>query len=101
MGIRGDAAAAGPAALDGISIPWMAAWTVFIGRSLPQSVGDTRKVFYRSVEMPRLCLGALVSLIYNRGTSMTDTEPQRWPYFDSNTIRMSVRACAAVIFSGA
>jgi len=73
MGIRGNGAAAGPAAMAGIAIPWMSAWTVFIGRSLPQSVSDTRKVFYRSVEMPRLCLGVLVSLVYNRGTSMTDS----------------------------
>jgi peptidoglycan hydrolase-like protein with peptidoglycan-binding domain len=73
VGIRGNGAAAGPAALAGIAIPWMAAWNVFIGRSLPQSVGDTRKVFYRSREMPRLCLGVLVSLVYNRGTSMVDS----------------------------
>ncbi len=57
IGIRGSGAAAGPAALAGIAIPWSGAWTVFIGRSLPQSVGDTRNVFYRSREMPQLCLG--------------------------------------------
>lgn len=73
IGIRGDGASAGLAALAGIVIPWNSAWTVFIGRSLPQSVGDTRNVFFRSREMPRLCLGALVSLVYNRGTSMTDS----------------------------
>jgi hypothetical protein len=73
IGIRGNGASAGPAALAGIGIPWNAAWTVFIGRTLPQSVGDTRNVFFRSTEMPRLCLGVLVSLVYNRGTSMTDS----------------------------
>jgi len=72
IGIRGNGASAGLAALPGIAIPWNSAWTVFIGRSLPQSVGETRNVFFRSTELPRLCLGALVSLVYNRGTSMTD-----------------------------
>jgi hypothetical protein len=73
VGIRGVAASAGPAALAGIAVPWNTAWTVFIGRTLPQNVGDTRHVFYRSRDMPRLCLGVLVSLVYNRGTSMTDS----------------------------
>jgi GH24 family phage-related lysozyme (muramidase) len=73
VGIRGLGASAGPAALAGIAIPWNTAWTVFIGRSLPQSVGDTRNVFFRSMDMPKLCFGVLVSLVYNRGTSMTDS----------------------------
>ena len=46
---------------------------VFLGRSLPQSVNETRNAFHRSIEMPRLCLGVLVSLVYNRGASMTDS----------------------------
>ena len=73
FGIRGNGASAGLAALAGVVIPWNSAWTVFIGRSLLQCVGETRKAFFRSRDMPRLCLGALVSLVYNRGTSMTDS----------------------------
>jgi hypothetical protein len=73
IGIRGQAAAAGPAMLADIAVPWRAAWSVFIRRTLPQNVGDTRKVFLRSSEMPKLCLGVLVSLVYNRGTSMADS----------------------------
>jgi hypothetical protein len=73
IGIKGQGAADGPAALANISIPWSAAWMVFLGRSLPQSVGETRNVFRRSADMPRLCLGVLVSLVYNRGASMTDS----------------------------
>jgi GH24 family phage-related lysozyme (muramidase) len=56
-----------------IAIPWSAAWSVFIRRTLPQNVNDTRNAFLRSREMPKLCLGVLVSLVYNRGTSMTDS----------------------------
>jgi len=92
VGIRGDAAAAGPVALSGISIPWMAAWTVFIGRSLPQSVGDTRRVFYRSIEMPPLCLGVLVSLVYNRGTSMADTAANPGSRKEMREIRDAIAA---------
>jgi hypothetical protein len=73
VGIRGLDASAGPAALTGIAIPWTTAWTVFIGRSLPQSVSETRNAFYGSMNMPRLCFGALVSLVYNRGSSMIDS----------------------------
>jgi len=73
VGVRGQGASAGPAALTGIAIPWAAAWMVFIGRSLPQNIFDTRNAFRGSSEMPRLCMGVLVSLVYNRGTSMTDS----------------------------
>jgi len=73
LGIKGKAAAAGPTQLTGITIPWHAAWTAFIRRTLPQEVAATRQTFARSEQMPRLCLGVLVSLVYNRGTSMTDT----------------------------
>ena len=72
LGIQGPAAAAGPPKLTGIVIPWPAAWTAFIRRTLPQETANTRQTFERSGQMPRLCLGVLVSLVYNRGTSMTD-----------------------------
>ncbi len=73
LGKKGEAAKAGPAALPGIVIPWQAAWTVFIRRSIPAHVGQTRNAFQRSSELPPLCLGVLVSLVYNRGTSMIDS----------------------------
>src|SRR5207244_13249696 len=37
-----------------------------------QTIDATPKTFARSAEMPRPCLGVLVSLVYNRGTSMAD-----------------------------
>jgi GH24 family phage-related lysozyme (muramidase) len=77
LGVKGDAAKAGPAQLTGITIPWQAAWTAFIRRTLPQEVAQTRQTFARSDVIPRLCLGALVSLVYNRGTSMTGPDPDK------------------------
>ena len=76
IGVRGQGASAGPPALADIAIPWNAAWTVFIGRTLPQNVSDTRSSFIQAAKVPRLCFGVLVSLVYNRGTSMIDFRQQ-------------------------
>jgi len=73
LGRKGQAASAGPAQLTGISIPWHAAWMVFIRRTLPAEITATRATFTGPVLLPPLCLGVLVSLVYNRGTAMVDT----------------------------
>ncbi len=62
-------------ALAGISVPWDAAWTVFVQRSLPKYVTETRAAFPGFDVLPPLCRGALVSLVYNRGAAMTDNSP--------------------------
>ena len=77
IGVKGAAASAGPPQLAGISIPWQAAWAGFIRRTLPQEITRTRQTFERSNLIPRLCLGVLVSLVYNRGTSMTGPDPDK------------------------
>lgn len=74
LGIKGDPAKAGPPNLTAVTIPWQAAWKAFIVRTLPQQVAATRKTFVGPVSLPPLCLGVLVSLVYNRGTSMTDSK---------------------------
>ena len=83
LGRQGAAASAGPAQLQAISIPWHAAWTVFIRRSLPGEITLTRGTFHGPVALPPLCLGVLVSLVYNRGTGMTDS-----PQFPGNRKEM-------------
>ena len=74
LGKTGDAAAAGPAQLTNITIPWHAAWSGYIRRTLPQEIVKTRQTFIAPAgkPLPPLCLGMLVSLVYNRGTAMTD-----------------------------
>jgi len=74
VGITGTAAGAGLAQLVDIAVPWQAAWGGYIERTLPQEVTKTQGVFIASPArpLPRLCLGVLVSLVYNRGTAMTD-----------------------------
>ena len=45
LGVKGSPAQAGPAALTGVTIPWQAAWTAFIRRSLPANVSTTCNAF--------------------------------------------------------
>ncbi|MGD8328677.1 MAG: peptidoglycan-binding protein [Acidobacteriota bacterium] len=59
------------ASLAHIRIPFLAAWSVFIGRTLPRFVAVTRAAFAGFEQLPPLCRGALVSLVYNRGPAMT------------------------------
>jgi hypothetical protein len=56
--------------LAAITVPWHAAWTVFIQRLLPSYVTRTRAAFTGFDQLNRLLRGVLVSLVYNRGTSM-------------------------------
>jgi hypothetical protein len=72
VGTKGKLADAAIPLLAHIVIPWQGAWTVFIKRTLPQEIARTRKVFKRPRKMSALSFGALVSLVYNRGTGMTD-----------------------------
>lgn len=92
LGKKGAAARPGPAALSGISIPWSAAWRVFIRKTLPQEVSNTRRTFARCEELPPLCLGMLVSLVYNRGTSMIDSKDSPGNRKEMRDIRAAVAA---------
>ncbi len=51
--------------------PFSAAWAVFCERTIPSTVVETRKAFPGYDGLPPLCKSALVSLVYNRGTSLS------------------------------
>jgi len=74
MGRTGHAASAGPAQLASITIPWAAAWLGYVRRTLPQQIDLTQRTLPVGAGnvLPPLCLGVMVSLIYNRGAKMTD-----------------------------
>jgi len=72
---KGQAAAPAVAQLAAIQVPWHAAWMVFIHKTLPPEVATTRQAFHGPNPLPPLCLGALVSLVYNRGPGMDDDAP--------------------------
>ncbi len=59
------------AGLSDITIAFEAAWRVFIKSSLPGYYEKTAKTFPNFESLPDLCKAALISLVYNRGTSLT------------------------------
>lgn len=69
-GITGDAARELATILSDITVPWDAAVQVFQERSIPKAEAETLSIFPNAVELPADCFGALVSLVYNRGTSL-------------------------------
>ena len=92
LGVKGQAAAAGPAQLTGITIPWHAAWMAYVRRTLPQEVAATRATFRGPAPIPPLCFGVLVSLVYNRGTAMNDTPGHPGSRKEMRDIRDAVAA---------
>ena len=70
LGIKGSEAAA--QTLSHIRIPWTTAWQAFIGRSLPLQIDRTRRPYTTFAQLPPLCRSVLVSLVFNRGPSLTD-----------------------------
>jgi GH24 family phage-related lysozyme (muramidase) len=92
VGVKGQAAAAGPAQLQSVNIPWHAAWELFVLSSIPAHVSLTQNAFNGWQAMPRLCLGVLVSLVYNRGAGMNDPPSQPGQRAEMRAIRDAVAA---------
>ncbi len=61
----------GEAALAATRQPFSAAWPVFAARSMPLYVRQTQEAFPGYDKLEGLCKSALVSLVYNRGASLT------------------------------
>ncbi|MBA3015098.1 MAG: hypothetical protein FP815_09100 [Desulfobulbaceae bacterium] len=59
------------AELHSIKVPFTAAWRVFTRATLPRYINLTVSAFSQFNELPDGCRGALVSLVYNRGTEMS------------------------------
>lgn len=68
-GVTGAPAAALLPALAGIDIPFAAAMAVFSGTTLVQTSSKTVRALPNAVTLSGDSLGALVSLVYNRGAS--------------------------------
>lgn len=66
-GVQGDTAAALARSLQNIVVPWEAALAVFRATSLPRYTNATLAAVPGANGLPPDCLGALVSLAYNRG----------------------------------
>lgn len=76
LGVRRSAA--GPLALrlSDVRIPWDAAMTQFRA-FLPYAIADTEEIFPNCSQLSDDSLGALVSLVYNRGKALPRTSPRR------------------------
>jgi len=55
----------------GIEIPFKSAWPVFIEETLPRFYNMTNSIYPSLAELPNMCRSTLVSLVYNRGSSLS------------------------------
>ena len=60
-----------------VEIPLLAARAVFLRRTLPRYLDQTRSIYPQVDDLPPARRTALVSLIYNRGTRLADRDPER------------------------
>jgi uncharacterized protein (TIGR02594 family) len=72
VGVTGGAASGLAAQLRGsVNVPWDAAMSVFMKRDVPKWVGIVKRALPNADALNPDCLGALVSLAYNRGASFS------------------------------
>jgi hypothetical protein len=74
--LSGDVAQASLASVAKVRVPWAAAMTQF-SAFLPYVTADTEGVFPNCEHLSDDSLGALVSLVYNRGASVPRNKPER------------------------
>jgi len=72
-GVTGAAAAPFAERLAGVSVSWEQALQVFRDRVIPHWVGIVQGALPHTRELSHDCLGALVSLVFNRGPSFSKT----------------------------
>lgn len=77
QGLTGHAARDVAPTLRGIHVPVQVADTVFETVTLPKYEEQTRRIFPNSDQLPGDAFGALVSLVYNRGTSLDPNNDRR------------------------
>ena len=70
-GAKGENAKKLIAGLKSVSVPFAAAREVFYVKTLPRYAKDTRGIYPGIENLPADAQGALLSLIYNRGSSLT------------------------------
>jgi hypothetical protein len=77
----GEEAKLSLAELEEVSIDWEKAMLQF-GRFLPLIMGETEKAFPNSNELSDMSFGALVSLVYNRGSAISRQSDRRREMFE-------------------
>ncbi|ENM5764251.1 peptidoglycan-binding protein, partial [Vibrio mimicus] len=54
----------------GVQVPFKFAWPVFTHLTLPRFYNDTKSIYPSIDSLPEFCRAVLVSLVFNRGTSL-------------------------------
>ncbi|MCH8498922.1 MAG: patatin-like phospholipase family protein [Marinobacter sp.] len=70
IGKAGTAARANTLKKQGLSIPFKAAWQVFVAKTLPRYYHETKSIYPSLDRLPPMARAVLVSLVFNRGTSL-------------------------------
>ena len=55
----------------GVEVPFKSAWPVFIKLTLPRFYQETESIYPSLRKLPDLCRSTLVSLVFNRGASLS------------------------------
>ncbi len=70
IGQKGTAKRANELKQQGILVPFKAAWPVFVHKTLPRFYELTLGIYPSLETLPDLCRSVLVSLVFNRGSSL-------------------------------
>ncbi len=70
IGLRGTKERAEQLKELGIEVPFKSAWPVFTNKTLPHFHELTVSIYHSLDNLPKLCRTALVSIVFNRGTSL-------------------------------
>jgi hypothetical protein len=82
-------------ALDSVrdlDVPLLSALSVFLGRTLPDCLKATRAIYPQIDQLPAARRTALVSLVYNRGSQLSDNDAARQDRREMREIAMLLAA---------
>jgi len=61
----------------GIDVPFSAAWPVFVEHTIPDYYAQTKAIYPSMPRLPALCRSTLVSLVYNRGPRLGNSDRRK------------------------
>lgn len=77
LGVTGSRAKSATSGVRDIVVPWEAAMEVFEKHTLPEYIGQTLEAFPKSEFLPDDAFGALVSLVFNRGPLVDNSDRRK------------------------
>jgi len=96
-GVKGASAAALIPKLKSISVPFAAACEVFYVKTLPRYAKDTRAAYPGIEKLPADAQGALLSLVYNRGSSLAGERRKEMKAICALVTKQDLKGIAAEI----